>query len=125
MYKFEWEDNGAYWKYHGNVSGREIINASKVIYGDPRFDDLKYKLVDFLDVDTINMDENEVTEIACQHRAAEKSNSNIKNAIVARLGSVTELANKFAALFSDSCWEVQVFQDRDKANKWLARKSSF
>jgi len=122
-YKLDWENNGIYWEYYGKVSGKEIVEASTTIYGDERFDTLKYKLVNFLGVESIKMDEDEVALIAYQHRAAERSNPNIKNAIVIKQGS--KLADKFAAFFSDSSWDVQVFQDLDEANDWLGRKVPF
>ena len=115
----EWETRGVYWKYSGIVSGQEIVESSTAIYGDPRFDTLKYKLVDFLDVETIKMDNDEVALIAHQHRAAEKSNPRIKNAIVIK--SNTDLTDRFVAFFSKSSWQVQVFQNLDEANIWLAR----
>ena len=122
-YKLDWESNGIYWEYYGNVSGKEIIEASTTIYGDERFDTLKYKLVNFLGVESIEMDEDEVALIAYQHRAAERSNPNIKNAIVIKTDG--KLANMFAAFFRDSSWEVQVFQDLDEANNWLGRQAPF
>ena len=120
-YKLDWEHNGIYWKYYGNVSGKEIIEASTAIYGDQRFDSLKYKLVDFLDVENIKMDKDEVALIAFQHRSAERSNPYVKNAIVIK-PSGCEMANNFAAFFSDSSWDVQLFQNLDEANNWLDRK---
>lgn len=122
-YDLKWEDKGVSWKYYGQVSGKEIIEASKIIYGDPRFDELRYKLVDFLETETIEMDNHEIDVIASQHKASEMSNPNIKNAIVIR-SSASQLATKFAAFFSDSSWEVQIFQDLDKANNWLGREPS-
>ena len=118
-HRLDWEKDGVYWKYYGNVSGKEIVNASTAIYGDSRFDTLRYKLVDFLAVDEINMDEEEVALIAYQHRAAERSNPNIKNAIV--INSDNKLVNMFASFFSDSLWEMQVFNNLDDANNWLGR----
>ena len=122
-YKLDWESNGIYWEYYGKVSGKEIIEASTTIYGDERFDTLKYKLVNFLGAESINIDDDEVALIAYQHRAAERSNPNIKNAIVIK--SNIQLADKFAAFFTDSPWDVQVFQDLDEANNWLGREAPF
>ena len=118
-YILDWENKGVYWKYSGHISGQEIVEGSTAIYGDPRFDTLRYKLVDFLDIETIDIDKNEVALIAHQHRAAERSNPYIKNAIVIK--SKTELTDSFVAFFSDSSWEVKVFQNLDEANRWLDR----
>lgn len=63
-YILDWENKGVYWKYSGHVSGQEIVVGSTAIYGHPRFDTSKYKLVDFLDIETIEIDRNEVALIA-------------------------------------------------------------
>ena len=120
--KLNWEKSGVYWKYSGEVSGQEIIDASRIVYGDPRFDELEYKLVDFSDAQAVNMSDKEVARIAFQHKAAELSNACVKNAIVMMVN--IELAEKFASFFVDSTWEVEVFQDIDAANKWLGREAA-
>lgn len=119
-HKLIWEPKGVYWKYYGQVSGKEVIGASTEIYGDPRFDDLKYKLVDFTDVEIFNMNNDEMLQIACQHKAANLSNPNIKNALISN-EKTKDLSEKFSAFFKGSTWEVQVFQDINEANEWLGR----
>jgi len=116
-----WETEGVYWNYSGEVAGQEIIDASTKIYGDSRFDNVKYKLVNFLDIKNIEMREDQVSLIAFQHRAAEISNSSINTAIVAKPDFV--LANQFAAFFKDSTWGVRVFNNMNEANHWLNRKA--
>ena len=118
-YELLWEVNGVFWKYSDKVTGSEIVEASTSIYGDERFDTLKYKLVDFLDVESIEIDKKELSLIAFQHLAAERSNPYIKNAIL--LKSNHKMAHDFASFFSKSSWEVKIFTDRDKANIWVDR----
>ena len=120
MYEVEWGDNGVYWKYYGDISGSEIIEVSQLIYGDPRFVEIKYKLVDFLDIDSVDLSKAEAAKIVKLHKAAALSNRNIENAVVAC--SNGELANKFMFFFSSLCWELLVFQDREKGSGWLASK---
>ena len=118
-YELLWEANGIFWKYSDKVTGSEIIEASTSIYGDERFDMLKYKLVDFLDVETIDIGKHQLALIAYQHLAAERSNPYIKNAIL--VNSCHKMAHEFASFFSKSSWEVKVFTDHEKANKWVGR----
>ena len=121
-YELVWEDNGVYWKYSGNVAGNEIIDASTSIYGDPRFITLKYKFVDFVDVDDFEMDKNQLALIAYQHLAAERANPYLKNAILIRPDhKVSRMAHEFADFFNKSSWEVKVFTDMDEANNWAGR----
>ncbi|MCK4744396.1 MAG: hypothetical protein KAT25_11295 [Sulfuriflexus sp.] len=116
----KWESNGVCWKYSGDISGKEIVNACVSIYGDPRFDELKYKLVDFSDAQAINITDADLAQIAFQDKAAGLTNPYIKSAIITT--AAVDLAEKFASFFTDSSWDVQVFQDIDLANKWLGRE---
>ena len=121
-YELVWEDNGVYWKYSGNVAGTEIIDASTSIYGDARFITLKYKFVDFFDVDNFKMDKDQLALIAYQHLAAERANPYLKNAIFIKSGhKVAQMAHEFAAFFNKSSWEIKVFTDLDEANNWVGR----
>lgn len=118
-YDLVWEDNGVFWKYSGNVTGDEIIDASTSIYGDARFITLKYKFADFVDVVNIEIDESQLALIAYQHLAAERANPYLKNAILIKSGH--RMAHAFASFFSKSSWEVKVFTDLNEANNWLGR----
>lgn len=120
-YKIIWEDRGVYWKYRGRIIGSEVIEGSTSIYGDARFDDLLYKLVDFTDADSVEMTQEEVAIIAYQHKAAEISNRYIKNAIIIKPDC--KLASLFASFFKNSRWEVEIFDDIESASKWIDRKT--
>ena len=118
-YEVTWEVNGVYWKYSGKVAGHELVDASTSIYGDVRFITLKYKFVDFIDVEILEIDKSQLALIAYQHLAAERANPYLKNAILIKSGH--KMAHEFAAFFKKSSWEVEVFTDIDKANKWVGR----
>ena len=120
--ELNWEKSGVYWKYTGEVSGTEVVNACVSIYGDPRFDTLKYKLVDFSAVKAMSITDADLRRIAFQDKAAELSNPYVKSAII--MTSEIHLGEKFASYFDDSSWEVEVFSDVDLANKWLGRNAA-
>ncbi len=65
MVKVDWQKNGVSWKYSGSVSGEEVVKAGISIYGDRRFDDLRYKLCDFSDAESINITPRQITTIVC------------------------------------------------------------
>jgi hypothetical protein len=118
-YELIWEENGVYWKYTGMVEGSEIVDASTSIYGDARFSTLKYKFVDFYDVECVEIDKSQLALIAYQHLAAERANPYLKNAILVK--SIHEMAREFADFFKKSSWEVKVFTNLNEANKWVGR----
>ena len=120
-HQLKWESKGVYWKYSGHVSGEEVIDASTIIYGDPRFDNLRYKLVDFLDVELFEMTETDMLKIAAQHNVAIISNPRIKNALIYN-SHTKSLTEKFCDFFKDSSWDVRAFQNLNEANNWLNRE---
>lgn len=115
-----WEEHGVYWKYSGEVTGEEIISTSTEIYGSPRFDQLRYKLVDFSEATSITISEDEVKRITFQHAASSQTNSRIKNAIV--INPNDERTKIFVEILSKhSNWEVKAFSSLEEANQWLGR----
>jgi hypothetical protein len=90
--------------------------------GDARFITLKYKFVDFIDVDDLLMDKSQLALIAYQHLAAERANPYLKNVILIKAGhKMAQMAHEFATFFTKSSWDVKVFTDLDEANKWVDR----
>ena len=119
-YTLDWEPKGVYWEYSGDVSGAEIIEASTAIYGDPRFDELNYKLVNFLKITSFDVQKMDIMMIASQHKAAALSNRRIKTAIV--VNEPSPLLDAFIAQLSNSPWEVKAFNCLVEASTWLGRK---
>jgi hypothetical protein len=123
MVKVEWQERGVYWKYTGSVSGEEIVNASIAIYADRRFDDLKYKLCDFLDADSITMAPMEMDKVVCQHAAAALSNGDIKIAVVGKKADIPALSllvEHFKNYELKASWPIELFEDLTAAQAWLA-----
>ena len=118
-YELRWEAHGVYWKYSGKVTGSEIVEASTSIYGDERFIDLKYKFVDFLDAESVEIDRDQLALIAYQHLAAERANPYMKTAIL--MQEDNEAGRQFVAYFDKSSWEVRIFTDQEEANRWVGR----
>lgn len=126
-YKLEWEPRGVYWEYSDTVTGKEIIDASTLIYGDSRFDDIRYKLVNFLNAEDIEIEEDDINAIAFQHKAAAMSNPSVKTAIIVNpnLTMANDIAARlelFISILTASSWEVKAFDNLDKANHWLGRE---
>lgn len=123
MVKVDWHESGVCWKYSGSVNGEEVVKASTSIYSDKRFDDLKYKLCDFLDAESINITPREISTIACQHAAAALTNPDIKIAVVGKkadLPGLTLLVEHFKTYGTNDSWPITLFDDLAEAHKWLA-----
>lgn len=119
-YEVLWEPpRGAYRKYTGHVTDDELVESVSRLYGDPRFDDLRYIINDFLSIESFAVTEDTVTYIAAISGAAARSNPNIRVALL-----VSEARGKsLAELYVDAPWTVfpaQIFPDIETARVWLA-----
>lgn len=125
MVTVEWQERGVCWTYSGLVTGQEIISASVSIYSDRRFDDLRYKLCDFLDVEDIQMTAMEMNKVVCQHAAAAYSNHDIKIAVVGKkvdFSKLSLLIDRFRNFESKYSWPIELFEDLADAQAWLAAR---
>lgn len=113
-----WEKKGIYWKLYGVVTGREIEKLTVDIFSDPRFDDLKYAILDFLSIDDIVMSHEELESIAAQDMAAAITNPSIKIALVGSDPRVKALAAAFNDMFGGHPWEASYHENLAEARRW-------
>lgn len=118
-YNIEWIDRGVYWSFTGNVTGEDILQSNFDIYGDERFDDLTYQIVNLLDAETINVSERHMQKVAHLDAAAARSNNNIRVAVVAREADARLLKEHYEKHSSGNGWPVKLFDSLEDAEAWI------
>lgn len=103
----------------GKVTGEEIIQSNLEMYGDERFDRVKYGIADFTQAESFEIADKEVKAIAYLDMAAAKSKPNFKVAIVAPQDVMNKLANAYTGYGEKSPWETEVFDTLEQARQWL------
>ena len=91
-YSTRWEARGVVWKFEGRVTGVELLNANHEIYGDSRFDQMAYQIVDLTEVERFDVTEEDMIVIAANDRAAALSRADVKVAIATRNEIVRQLS---------------------------------
>ena len=81
-YEITWERGGAYRRYFGRVSIEERRRSFDEICADPRFDELRYAITDYLGVDDYEITSQATQEIAALHVGPWLTNPNIVIAAV-------------------------------------------
>jgi hypothetical protein len=117
-FEIVWEARGACKRFFGHVSDDDLMESVADIEGDPRFDDLRYVINDFLGVASFAITEENVLAISAIDAAAAISNPNIKIAVVATDLQVQALAKVYAT----SPWNAYptaVFSNIEEARAWL------
>lgn len=118
-YVINWNPHGVEWIYSGTITGKEIIQSNEAIYGDPRFDDLRYQLVDFTRVVDFAVSSKEMRQMAHLDAAASRSNPEIRLAVIAPEKAGRELCQSYLDSSGNLNWRVRVFENRDAAEAWL------
>ena len=118
-YTITWMTKGVIWAFHGTITGQDGIKANQDIYGDPRFDDLRYGIVDLSKAKQFNLSAEDVEIAAALDEAATLSNPRLVVAIV----TVEKEALKFAELYKSAMtktnWKVEIFPSMEDAEDWV------
>lgn len=117
-FEIVWEVRGACKRFFGHVTDDDLMESVTDIEGDPRFDDLRYVINDFLDVASFAVTQENVLAISAIDAAAAITNPNIKIAVVATDAQVRTLAE----LYANSPWNAyptRLFADVAAARAWL------
>lgn len=123
-FQISWRNQGVEWQFTGRVTGAEIIRTNMEIYGDGRFDDLDYQIVDFSNIDEIQITEDDVKKIAYFDMAASKSNPDLKVAIISQEEKLLSYIGLYAAYMQGIEWDIHIFQNRKMAVEWLQLKDT-
>ena len=118
-YTTEWETHGVYWYYQNLVNGAELIKSNMEIYGDERFDTMKYQIVDTTAVTEFQVTRDDMLKVAAYDKAAALSNPRVKVAIVAKNTSIKTLTELYDAANTGSPWETRVFESVAEARAWV------
>jgi ABC-type transporter Mla MlaB component len=115
-----WETKGLWIKYSGVLTADEIIAAINEIAGDPRFDDISYRITDLTQVDRIDSSSTieDVEKVAAFACALSKNNPNIKHAFVVNDESMQALAALYEMECEGNSKKIKQFTSIEEARDW-------
>jgi hypothetical protein len=118
-YELSWEPRGVYRRYAGDVTIAERRESFDRICADPRFDDLRYSITDYLGVTSYEMNERATAEIAALHVGPLRTNPRIVIAAVATDERIIAAIRQFIALqFTDQPYRI--FASVEATRAWIA-----
>ena len=91
----DWERDGAFIRYSGAVSNAEIVEILHEISGHHGLGEMKYRVSDFLEVTSFDVDTTGVEYVSAMHEVFALTNPRIKLAWVVQGG---EISNTFQEL---------------------------
>lgn len=120
-FELVWERRGVYRRYRGDVTIAERLRSLDLICGDPRFDDLRFTITDFLAVETFEATAASTEEIAAMHIEPLRTNPKIVIAAVAVDNQVIAAIAHFKSL-AFTTQPYSVFSTVEAARAWVATR---
>lgn len=119
-YLITWQKQGVIWRYSGVLTGEDLLQSNFDIFGDERFDDIRYQIVNLIAVDSIEVTEKHMRKVAHLDMAAARTNPRVKVAVVSNSEAATQL-NVYYDKYCDekSPWETKVFSSVEEAEAWV------
>lgn len=112
-----WERRGAYKRYHGHVTGEELLQSIDVLHSDYRFDRLRYVISDCSDVKSFSVTEDQVQLVAAKDLGARYTNPHVLVAIVTTDDRIKALATLYAGPPLQP-YPTKIFDTLDDARAW-------
>ena len=118
-YTTHWEDRGIRWVFTGVLTNEELLNANLDIYDDPRFMEMHYQVVDFLQVTNFNVTPEVVREIGILDEKASQRNPDVKVAVIATNLFHKGLTRMWELSGGGAIWQTAIFEDEETARVWV------
>ena len=114
-----WVTRGVLVTLSEQVNGAELFRLNEKVYGDSRFEDIRYQLWDLTNITEFNVSIEDIVKIAAHDRAAALSNSRMKVAIVTTEEMIQTIVNLYSAEMFESPWDSKIFDSMADAQQWL------
>ena len=118
IYKFEWIDNNAHVTFGGDLTFNDINQADEKIFGDLRFNLMKYAIFDFSNIQKFKITREEAQIIGILDKDSSIWYRNIRIALVSTNIELIELSELYKTNLKGSKWTVRIFSDFEAALKW-------
>lgn len=117
-----WEEHGVWWQFYGTVTPQELAESDAEMYGDPRFEHIKYFIWDTTDVEDITFSEVHVELSAASDWAAASYKQHMKGALVANNKHVQKRIQRYieTSIEFESTWDLKLFENLEAARLWLS-----
>lgn len=119
-YRIEWEEHGVLMTFAGTVTADELNASNDELYSDPRFDRLRYQIADFLAIERISLEIDDVIGVSFKDLAAARTTEGVKVALVMVEPELLKLGAAYKELVKRGTWQAEIFSDQGQARAWLA-----
>jgi hypothetical protein len=121
-----WEDNKLLvTRYTGTVSGKELAQSALELSADVRFDELRYVVGDWREVEHLDMEKKDIQVLVAYIDALCLTNPRIRNATLVKStggdkpNKGDDLVLFYRSRTGEVVWETEIFTSEEEAREWL------
>ncbi len=124
-YDLNWEPSGVVFRFSGVVSDGDLIASNEKVYASTRFPSMKYQIVDFASIETLDVSNATVQAVAGMDERAAVMNSDVKVAIITSAPFVRGMSNIYALTHGarGGSWTTKTFEREEDARAWAVPSS--
>jgi len=114
----EWIGSNIIVSFEGTLTAKEIMEVDDLIYGDVRFDTMKFQIFDYSKISKLEINEIESEVIGTLDKTASVWNKRLKVAVVSDNKIINNLTDKYKKALHGSLWKVKNFTSKEEALIW-------
>lgn len=121
-YTIEWKHSDIIVTFDGKLIKEDILSVDNHIYGNSKFDKMKYQIFDYSRVTEVALSEADVKIISILDKSSTMWNNHVRVAIITDDVKIFGLAEIYRAILIDTKWLVEIFTNFDEALAWCIKK---
>ncbi len=115
-----WEENGILVKFSGTVTQEEVHMINDIIYGNIKYDTIKYQIADYSDVTEIVMTTFDAKVIGTLERKSTRWNPDrVRNVVVTRDEWFIPIVNAYFKEQERTAWENRIVETLAQAYEFV------
>ncbi len=120
-YSITWMPEGVVIRLSGEITFEENMKFNGELYGDSRFETIKYEIGDYRGVTKFHVSEKETEVIASLEKHSSRWNSHLKVAHVTTDPKMIDLIMLYEQSMADTMWEFALFSTMEEAEDWVKK----
>jgi hypothetical protein len=118
-FNINWDKRGAYVKFRGAVNAQDLIDANNYLISNANFEGINYQIFDFLNIEDFKITSFDISIIGVMDKSQTEFKKDMKIAILTQDDSVREITREYTQLMEGSNWITKIFDDFERAKKWV------
>lgn len=118
-YDITWHKDGVVWTFHGTLTNQDARQANLDVYGDWRFEMIRYQIVDTTGVSDFEVESSEMDAAGAMDTVASQYNPRVSVAVIACEEKAVAVAEMYKSAMHGCAWDVEVFCSMNDAKQWI------